>query len=173
MPRVSLKRGAAGVLLAPIAMVAACGAGEPVVQPLPFDHAAHVKGKVDCLQCHEGVLDPAASRLPALETCTTCHTEEPAGNTKKEELRRLGEAGEPLVWDPALRLADDVVFSHARHVDVAGFECAECHADMPERTEPPAERRTVSMDACIACHEEHQDRPRAQRAIYDCAACHR
>ncbi len=162
-------------LLVAIALtVAGCGGGEEVTQPFPFNHSVHIVAEVECLQCHEGVLDPAERRLPTIETCVKCHKEAPPAD--KPELGRLAEiakAGGAFDWDPALRLADHVFFPHLRHVDIAELECTDCHGDMPERTVPPAYRRTVTMDECIDCHADNWERPSARRAVTDCGSCHR
>ncbi len=157
-----------------VVLLTACSGGDAVEQPFPFDHAVHIKADVDCLQCHEGVLDPEERRLPTLATCASCHKDPPpAGNALLSRLSEIQKSGVEFQWDPTLRLADHVFFSHVRHVDVAELECAECHADMPKRTKPPTTRRTVAMNECIGCHEKHKDRPSAKRAITDCASCHR
>ncbi len=162
------------LIVAAALTVAGCGSGEEVTQPFPFNHAAHIEAEVECLQCHEGVLDAAEHRLPTLEACMSCHDEPPPAD--KPDLVRLAEiakAGDSLDWDPALRLADHVFFPHLRHVDIAELECTECHGDMPGRTVPPPRRRTVTMDECIDCHADNSERPSARRAVTDCASCHR
>ena len=144
------------------------------VQPIEFNHKAHIDAEIECLQCHEGLLDSSASILPTLETCTGCHYEDPPDD--KPELAKLAgfaEREEELVWDPMLRLPDHVFFPHGTHVVAAEIECTDCHADMPERTQPPDRRRIVTMSDCIACHEDHPDREAARRAAVDCASCHR
>jgi hypothetical protein len=143
------------------------------VQPIEFNHSIHVAAEVECLMCHEGILDRSESRLPTLDTCTTCHDGDADDHPELARLAQYVEAGTELAWDPLLRLPDHVFFPHVRHVNVAGFECVECHADMPKRTSPPTHRRTVSMAACVGCHERHDDSPSARRASLDCGSCHR
>ncbi len=144
------------------------------VQPFPFNHKVHITAKIDCLQCHMGVVDAEQPHLPPLSTCTGCHKDPPpADNPKKLELARLAGAGKALDWRPLFRVPDHVFFSHPRHVDVAELECASCHGDMLERTEPPMYAATIGMSACIKCHEGIHDPVVAKRAALDCAACHR
>ena len=107
--------------------------------------------------------------MPAVGMCLECHK---ADKVPKPALLAL-DAEKPLAWDPALRLPDHVFFSHARHVDVAGLECLECHEDMPTSARPPETRRVIAMNDCIGCHEHKTDKPAAQAATIDCARCHR
>jgi hypothetical protein len=142
-------------------------------QPFPFNHAAHVNAKVDCLSCHEGVLDPEEARLPALRSCLSCHKEPPGQNSGLQRLAELSASNRPLHWRSLLTLPDHVHFSHPRHVEAGGLECVECHGDMPARTRPPEAHRTMPMDRCTACHAAHPEKPGAVRARRDCITCHR
>jgi len=138
-----------------------------------FNHAAHVGAKVDCTTCHLGVMDASEARLPAIETCTGCHKEPPAGNPGKQELSRIAAAGGDLVWPRSgVREPDHVFFSHPRHVDVAKLECTACHAEVATASEPPRTRR-MSMYACEGCHARHPESVAATRARIDCLECHR
>ena len=143
------------------------------VQPIAFNHRVHVRAQVDCLQCHEGLLDRAAEPLPTVAVCVGCHGDPPGRNREKTKLARFAATGARLEWQPLYRVPDHVFFSHARHVDTAGLECTACHADMPNRSTPPKYRRTMSMSHCIGCHERNSARPAARRATLDCSACHR
>jgi hypothetical protein len=141
--------------------------------PIRFNHAAHVKAKIDCTSCHLGVMDPSESRLPALDTCTGCHKDSPGANPGKQALARLAAAGEELRWPkPGVRQPDHVFFSHPRHVDVAKLECTVCHGDVARSTAPPRTRR-MSMYTCEGCHASHPESVAATRARIDCMECHR
>jgi hypothetical protein len=144
------------------------------VQPFPFNHRIHAAAKVDCLACHAGVVDTGDERLPSLAKCRSCHASmvgQP--NPAKQQLKVLLASGAPLRWDPLLRLPEHVVFSHARHVDVAGLDCLDCHAEMVSLASPPRYERTMQMDSCIACHKRHHDNAAARRGTVNCTACHR
>jgi hypothetical protein len=144
------------------------------VQPFPFNHRVHVAAKVDCLACHAGVVDLGDERFPSISKCKTCHAGATAQETPaKRQLAALFASTTPIRWDPLLRLADHVVFSHARHVDTAGIECVECHAEMASLASPPRYERTMQMDDCIACHKRHLDNAAARRGTVNCIACHR
>jgi len=147
--------------------------GEEVTQPFPFNHSIHIKADVECLQCHEGILDPEEWKVPQIDTCMGCHKAmDPGNNPLLQRLAKVAESGKGFDWDPTLRLEDHVFFPHLRHVDIAEIECTECHSDMPKRTKPPSRRRTWKMNDCIACHEKNSDRPAAKRVTTDCGSCH-
>ncbi len=144
------------------------------IQPFPFNHRVHVAAKVECLACHAGVVDADEDRVPKLAKCLSCHPEGSDDKPDKRLLRTLAASGKPVVWTPLTRVPDHVFFSHARHVDVAGLECLDCHDDIPNVTSPPLFLTSMSMDRCIACHEKHADNPAALRATrVNCADCHR
>lgn len=152
----------------PLLFLAACE-GEAILQPLVFNHRTHVRSNVDCLACHEGVLDPRAEPMPAARVCVECHRTD---NPPKNVLERLGADGEPLLWQTTLRLPDHVFFTHVRHVDVAGLDCVACHLEIAVRKRPPSHVRTFPMSRCLACHES-AEQPSARAATTDCARCHR
>ena len=140
---------------------------EPSVsQPIAFDHRLHVE-MIDCLDCHAHYEDSAHSGLPKLSDCMICH-EEPQSDSAEEQLvRELAEAGDDDVFVKLFQMPDNVAYSHARHVGVAGIECATCHGPIAETSSPPEQPLVrVTMDFCIDCHEQ-------QGAATDCTTCHR
>ncbi len=138
----------------------------------PMNHSVHIKGKVDCLQCHLGVMDTSEERFPSIGVCTGCHKDPPGINKNKILLASYVSEKKPLRWDPPHNLPDHVFFPHDRHVDVAGLECAQCHPEKATETAPRTSVPKWSMSRCIACHEKSKS-PAAQRASLDCASCHR
>ena len=153
------------------AVAVATWAGPP--SGIRFNHAAHLRAKIDCTSCHLGVMDPAEARLPLLETCTGCHKDAPGANPGKQALARLAAEGSEPRWPvPSVRQPDHVFFSHPRHVDVAKLECTACHGEVVNATEPPRTRR-MSMYACEGCHARHPESAGATRARIDCLECHR
>ena len=79
---------------------------EPVEQPLPFSHKAHVALGVKCRDCH------AATKTESLHI---------------RKLAEFDKAGEPVPWVKIYRVPDFVWFSHASHVEDAAIACASCH----------------------------------------------
>ena len=141
---------------------------------IAFNHAAHVKAKVDCTTCHLGVMDPAEERLPSISTCAGCHKGPQGKDRVYDELERLQATGEALQWSSHVRQPDHVFFSHPRHVDVAKLECTTCHAQVAALTRPPtASLRPMAMSTCMGCHANHPESAAAKRVTLDCAGCHR
>jgi hypothetical protein len=64
-------------IVAPIVyarMPYATGAGDPLLQPIPFDHRHHVRDDaIDCLYCHEDAERSPYAGVPAAERCLGCH----------------------------------------------------------------------------------------------------
>jgi hypothetical protein len=81
-----------------------------------------------------------------------------------------------------------VLFSHTRHIEAYGFQCAECHHDENGK---PIEHLTMSdnVKKCIACHKIPGERPKgrdapklskqerlayhAEAIHYNCRGCHK
>ncbi|MBI3183949.1 MAG: hypothetical protein HYZ28_17575 [Myxococcales bacterium] len=164
---------AAFAAAAVLAAVVGDAARSRTAQPFPHNHAVHVQGKVDCLQCHAGVLDAAEDRFPTLATCLKCHKDPPGDNPGKKLLAELAEKKAKLEWISHVREPDHVFFSHERHVDVAELECTICHGPIAKAKAPLGGLEPMEMDRCMGCHGEHRDRPAAARAELDCASCHR
>ncbi len=136
-------------------------------QPIAFNHSKHLSSGMSCTDCHIGAQTQARATLPTLETCLTCH-EAPLGESKEEQkIRAFKAAGAELAWRPLTRVPSHVYFSHRRHVQAAGLDCATCHGAMEKLTAPPQKLfRPLSMDNCLECHEK-------SRANTDCNDCHR
>ena len=138
--------------------------GEPVEQPLPFNHKAHVALGVKCRDCH-AIPDPGfAAGYPAEATCMACHA---AIKTESAHIRKLAEfdkAGEPVPWVKVYRVPDFVWFSHASHVEDAAIACASCHGPVEQREVLFQEKKTTML-ACMDCHAKHG-------APNDCDLCH-
>jgi hypothetical protein len=134
-----------------------------VTQPLAFNHAKHAA--VACATCHSGVETRARATFPSGATCAKCHATAPAsvGQVSWDAIQRQ----DPARWVPVTRLPDHVMFSHRRHVTLGGLACESCHADIGQRTAPPARTpMRLRMDTCLGCHQR-------EGASADCAACHR
>lgn len=140
---------------------------ERVVQPILFNHQAHVvEAEIGCETCHEYYSSGSHSGLPMLETCLGCH-EEPM--TESDEELKIGKLAEEGVEDPfrkLFRLADHTYYSHRIHVEVAKIECEVCHGGIARTTTPP-ERPMIRMTMafCIDCHE-------TSGASTQCTRCH-
>jgi len=139
-----------------------------VAQPVRFNHRLHVETlELDCSTCHEFYASSEHSGLPSLELCSTCHEEALTDSPEEQRLLELIEAGGDQEFRKLFRMPDHVYYSHARHVTVAGIECATCHGGIAETTAPPPVPLVhVTMNTCVGCHA-------ASGAPVECTHCHR
>ncbi len=134
----------------------------PVHQPDAFAHAKHQT--VGCTVCHQGAATSIRARIPEAPICTKCHAAAPEGSGPAWN---AAVEGKPFGWVQVTHVPDHTIFSHRRHVTLARLDCVSCHGNIRDRETPVV---TVSvrldMDACMSCHLR-------ERAVNDCAACHR
>ena len=155
----------AAVLVALLAT--ACQKSDPVVQPIQFNHKAHIDSGLPCDACHASVRTAAYAGIPPTDMCMACHQAPVTDNPEADKIREYAEKGEQIPWRRVYDVPDHVFFSHQRHVTVAGIDCAECHGAVPTLTVPAAYPLVdQTMDWCIQCHET-----RGVKA--DCVHCHR
>ena len=148
-----------------LACVAGCMLlGAPRAKTFGFDHRLHVGEQgLECINCHQEARRSDDPGMPEPEACEVCHEEIDAEKGPESRVARLFD-GETFRALHAAKLADENVFSHARHV-AAGVECSACHADVAEGERVTADMR-LSMDDCVGCH--------ARRGVAgECATCHR
>ena len=135
----------------------------PVTQALPFNHAKHAA--LTCAGCHAGIQTTPRAGFPPHEVCAKCHATAPA-SVASADWKQLQTTGVRF-WKPVTSVPDHVMFSHRRHVALAGLACESCHGDIGRRTTPPGRAPVrLVMDTCLACH-------RTEGASEDCAGCHR
>ena len=136
-------------------------------QPISFNHRLHVEDEgLECSACHSYYERETFSGLPSMNACVLCHSEMQGESAAEEKLVSAIEDGTAIEWAPLFRQPPHVFFSHRLHVVVAEIECATCHGDIGQSEEPPTNPRRLSMDQCIACHEEHG-------IAESCGSCHR
>ncbi|MEX0777753.1 MAG: cytochrome c3 family protein [Phycisphaeraceae bacterium] len=132
-------------------------------QPVPFDHALHVKALgIDCRYCHSTVQDAAFAALPPTQTCMNCHAAIKTDSPLLEPVRRSFAEGTPIPWKKVHDLPDYAYFNHAAHL-AKGVGCASCHGaidDMPQ----VFQSQPLSMGWCLDCHRQPELhlRPRDQ-----------
>jgi hypothetical protein len=145
--------------------------GDPVTQPIAFDHRHHVRDDgIDCVYCHESVETDAFAGIPSTERCMGCHGQIWPASPQLKLVRASWESGEPIRWQRVTSLPGYVYFHHGVHVH-AGIACARCHGrveDMPrvQRTQ------SMTMKFCLDCHRERSG-GRAISRLTTCSACHR
>ena len=148
-------------------LLCACAEAPPVVQPITYNHKAHIDSGLACDACHQSVEKAAAASVPTRETCMMCHQVAITESPEEEKVRQYADKGEEIPWRRIYQVPEHVYFSHRRHVTAAGVECVQCHGAVASLTTPPSHPLVKqSMDWCLACH-------RARGATQDCIHCHR
>lgn len=152
-----------------------------VTQPIQFPHKTHIELNLECTSCHERAEKDVVAGRPPTALCLSCH----AGGDATGEIKKIQafEKGGEIPWRRVWRLPPHVFFSHRAHVAVAKVKCQTCHGPMETLTRPPSRPlRALTMNDCIACHEERngQVEKTAQRVATgarslstDCNTCHR
>jgi len=166
MSAVFSKRGALGVRLAMLALLAGCVAavllavwrgrsyeqlGEPIAQAIPFSHKHHVGDDgIDCRYCHTTVETEAHAGLPSTAVCLGCHSQLYRDQPLLARLHRSAATGQPVPWQRVHVLPDFVYFNHGVHV-AKGVACVECHGRVDQM--PLTWRaRPLQMQWCLDCH---------------------
>ena len=181
-------------------MPAASEQGNPLEQPVAFDHRTHVaEAGIDCRYCHDLVERSAYAGVPPTARCMNCHAQVRNQSPLLDPVRRSFFGGTPIAWVRVDRLPGFVYFDHSIHL-AKGVGCVTCHGRVDQmarvfKVEP------MTMGWCLDCHREPEahlrppeevtsmtwsppegdlrgERPedRARpgvRRLTDCSACHR
>lgn len=131
-----------------------------------FPHRVHVvDNQLACSMCHPSTRVADRPGMPPPELCAPCHDQFDPG---KPADRRVGaffdERGRYRTVAVSGR-TDDVVFSHARHVDGSKLDCNTCHPDVATQDAVPL-APLATKRGCMDCHA----RSNASNA---CETCHR
>jgi len=155
-------------------------------QPVDFSHKVHIeKAGAKCDDCHALRGDGTYAGLPSLDKCTSCHAA-PMGTTAAEKrfIDQYVTPNREPVWHSYARQPENVFFSHAAHIKLAGLKCEQCHGAEGASTGLRAYQqdrisgysrdvlpvagwrraRGMRMDDCIACHRQH----RVENSCMDC-----
>jgi len=142
--------------------------GQLVGQPIGYSHAVHVQDNdMECVDCHQYVMEGARATIPNIEVCGDCHDEQIGDSPEEAKVVEYVTRGERIPWQKVYQVPESVYFSHRRHTAIGQIACEVCHGAVGERMLPvsrPAVR--VSMNRCIGCHLERE-------VSVDCVACHR
>lgn len=138
-------------------------------QPIAFSHQLHDEKGVNCLFCHPNALRDDIAGIPSVEKCVGCHKTIASDRDEVQVVLGFWERGEPIPWQPVVRMADHVFFSHQPHLS-EGIACETCHGNVSEMT---VARPAVEMDMgwCLKCHLEQPAEKVAR--LTDCLACHK
>ncbi len=163
--RILLLVGVAGAaLLTAVAHKQSSAPGWPDngdAQRLKFSHALHVKDNgMACLDCHAAAKTSTSSGdvlRPNHEVCSTCHSEQVTSTCTYCHLN-------PDHIEAAPAPVREISFNHAKHVAMAGVECATCHQGLGEAT-LAGPQNMPSMATCTSCHND-------RTATSACEQCH-
>jgi len=145
--------------------------GNPVPQPIEFDHRHHVRDDgIDCVYCHETVETEAFAGIPSTRRCMGCHGQVWPESPELAALRASYMTGVPIRWKRVNAEPGYVYFNHGVHIQ-AGVACARCHGDVANMARV-ARRHDLSMRFCLDCHRATQG-SRAITHLTTCTACHR
>jgi hypothetical protein len=142
------------------------GEGEPVAQPVKFDHRHHVHDDgIPCLYCHGGAERGAAAGVPPTSTCMNCHAQVWTKSPEVAPVRASYFQDRPIRWRRVSVLPDFVFFNHSVHL-AKGVGCVTCHGRvdaMPE-VHPVA---PLSMAWCLDCHRNPVPHLRPREHVAD------
>jgi hypothetical protein len=142
----------------------ATGAGDPVVQPIQFDHRHHVRDDgIDCLYCHDGAVRGPLAGVPAADRCMGCHAQIWNDAPVLAPLRDSVATGAPIRWQRVHALPDFVYFEHAVHTR-RGVGCVTCHGRVDEMA-AVVQVAPLTMAWCLDCHRDPAPHLRPQAAI--------
>lgn len=103
---------------------------EKIEQPIQFSHKVHTGDAVGqtCTDCHEIKPDGRFSGIPALEKCAGCHSSAIGSSAQEKALvDEYVAKNREIPWLVYAKQPQNVYFSHASHVKLAGLACTECH----------------------------------------------
>ena len=141
----------------------------PGKQPITYNHKIHVQdNEMECVDCHRYAKTGAWATIPNIEVCRDCHLDEPSTESGEEQkVIDYISRGEKIPWKKVYRVPSHVYFSHRRHTAMGRIDCGVCHGNVEELTVPPdMQRISISMGACMECHDRNQ-------VDNDCVRCHR
>lgn len=165
------------------------GQGEPVIQPVKFDHRHHVRDVgIDCLYCHNNAKEAPYAGVPATSVCMGCHGQIWTESPELAPVRASYFEQKPLVWQRVNSLPDFVFFDHSIHVK-NGVGCVSCHGRVDQMGHVYQDK-SLTMGFCLDCHRNPEPHLRPLdrvtdmewagppatnqvRHITDCSGCHR
>jgi hypothetical protein len=138
--------------------------GNPVVQPVDFDHRHHVRDDgLDCRYCHDSAEKLATAGMPSTDLCLNCHSQLWTSSPLLGLVRRSHLEGKPIPWKRVHVLPDHVQFHHGIHVS-KGVGCAECHGRV-DLMPAVAKSAPLTMAWCLDCHRNPAPRLRPASEI--------
>lgn len=168
--RAALLSGVAGAVGAPMLLMAwmrtpwTTNEGNPVTQPVKFDHRHHVQDDgIDCRYCHTTVETSARAGIPPSTVCMSCHGQIWKASPLLSLVRDSAFSGKPIAWRRVNALPDFVYFDHSIHVS-KGVGCSTCHGRVDEMPQV-AKGAPLTMQWCLDCHRSPEQNLRPHEAI--------
>lgn len=157
--RLALLLAAMGIVGTPLVLMALVrtpwldGTGDPVAQPVLFDHRHHVlDAGIDCLHCHWLADRSPTAGVPPTELCLGCHGQIWNDSPLLAPVRRSFAEGRPIPWVRVHDLPDFVFFHHGAHV-AKGVPCVACHGEV-WRMGRIHQAHPMRMSFCLGCHRD-------------------
>jgi len=152
---------------------------KPVNQPIQFSHFTHTSDNVGlkCENCHTFDKDGRFDGIPKIEKCRSCHLK-PLGISGDEEKleRNYINPGLEIPWVIYSKQPQNVFFSHATHVKLAGIDCQTCHFGQAyTRSLRPAYFSRISGYSIDIFGKDLLDFPSTPSSgmrMADCSSCH-
>lgn len=142
----------------------ATGEGDPLEQPVAFDHRHHVADdRIDCRYCHADVEKGPSAGIPSADRCMGCHGQVWSESELLEPVRESYYTGRPIAWERVHRLPDFVFFDHSVHV-TNGIGCETCHGRV-DRMARIYQVAPLTMGWCLDCHRDPERHLRPLDAI--------
>jgi len=138
------------------------------VQPIPYNHAAHIGKGISCQYCHSGAYRNQSAGLPTRDKCLGCHANMDASTPGLKAVSDYLNKNEKIEWVPVAILPDFIYFSHQPHV-AAGLNCETCHGDVGKMAAAQP-NRAMNMGWCLDCHKKLAHEKFAK--LSDCSTCH-
>lgn len=140
------------------------GVGDPIAQPIPFDHRHHVADDgIDCRYCHSTVERAATAGMPSTERCLGCHSQIWNDSPLLKPVLDSWFAAQPIRWRRVNSVPDFVYFDHSIHVS-RGVGCETCHGRV-DRMARVYQAVPLTMGWCIDCHRSPGARLRPPDAV--------
>jgi hypothetical protein len=144
------------------------GQGNPITQPIEFDHRHHVGDEgIDCRYCHQTVERSPSAGMPSTAVCMNCHSQIWNKSPLLDAVRQAYFTDRPIAWNRVHDLPDHVYFNHAIHVG-KGVGCVTCHGRVDEMAAVHQEA-PLTMGWCLDCHRDPTPHLRPLEHITDLA----
>ena len=125
--------------------------GDPISQPVQFDHRHHVGEEgIDCRYCHSQVEKAASAGYPPTSLCLNCHSQIWNKSPKLAPVRESFFTNTPIPWEKVHKLPHYVYFNHSIHV-AKGVGCATCHGRV-DKMAAVEKYSSLTMSWCLECH---------------------